>query len=224
MRKLLLFIMLFISIISTCFSQDNTHKAPLYFNDLGFQYGAILSLKSNGGGYLSGMDYNLNHGQFHGKNRVYRVKAGFITELDNVDYLHYATFRYGFRSSTNRALGISSTTGSISQLLFELFQSIFPRNFELTAGPTVGYIDKSESNSTVNYHGYNVKNSFLLSLDAGFRLHYNIWRFRITGSMFMAYNLTNNFEYRHSSESNNLESPDIIRWFFKPSVGLSFAY
>ncbi len=221
MRILFLFIMLIITSISACFSQEKTETSSKYYNDIGLQFGVMVSVKSQNSSYLFGSGYSLNYGHQYGRNGVGRIAVGYLMELDNTKQLSYATITYGYRSSIRRSMDVSSTTSSVGDLLFQLLQSVFPRNYELSVGPTIGYITESESNSILNYHEYNVNNNYLLSLDAGLRLHYNLWRFRLTGNMFAAYNLTNNFNYHFQSNPVASYTP---KWFFKPSVGLSFAF
>lgn len=203
------------------YSQHQPIEPTPYFNDIGFQRGFILSAKRIGSSYLSGEGFNINFGQSFGKSDISRVILGYYSDIDNVENHSFASFTYGYRSQVSRTRNISTTITSFGDFIFQLIQSAFPRNFELSVGPTIGYIASNQTSPYLNTDEFRVRRNFLLSLDAILGLHYNVWRFRLTGNITTAYSLTKNFEYHSFEISSNGSIP---RWFIKPSIGVSFAF
>lgn len=226
--RVLLIIFVFLLVSSNSEAQKNFDN--YYFRDISLDFGIYPSLSgSRTVPILSGQILSLKTSHYFSKRFGYRLGITSVSDMEGASSLYSVPIYLTIRSTTHRNLAISSHTKNFSNLLLQLFMSIFPRNVEVNLGPNLGVAtpDGGQGYIIRNGHEYlyqfEIDNRFYATADASLRLNYKIWRFGIVLSPTVSYLLTDNWAFRSElpNDENNGFKP---RWFLKGTIGLSFAF
>lgn len=112
--------------------------------------------------------------------------------------------------------------------IFSMLGALRPGRLAVYAGPTLGSIQPSSSitmskaaDGDLYKNGYTTDTHFALTLDAGIRASYMIWRFALDFNFGASYLATNNIRFESEIHPQNGYQPD---WFVNISGGLSFHF
>lgn len=226
--RVLLVIFVFFLVTSNSEAQKNFDN--YYFRDISLDFGIYPSLSgSHTAPILSGQILSLKTSYYFSKRFGYRLGITSVSDMEGASSLYSAPIYLTIRSTTQRDLSISSHTHSFSDLLLQLFMSIFPKNVELNLGTNLGVATPDNGMGYIFWNGneylyqFEIDNRFYATADASLRLNYKIWRFGIVLSPTVSYLLTENWAFRSElpNDENNGFKPT---WFLMGTIGLSFAF
>ncbi len=226
--RVFLFVLTFLLITSNSEAQNNFDN--YYFRDISLDFGIYPSLSgSRTAPILSGQILSVKTSHYFSKRFGYRLGITKVNDMEGISSLYSVPVYLTIRSTTHRDLSISSQTHSFSDLLLQLFMSIFPKNVELNLGTNLGVATSDNGMGYIIRNGqeylyqFEIDNRFYATADAGLRLNYRIWRFAIVLSPTVSYLLTDNWAFRSELpyDDNNGFKPT---WFLRGTIGLSFAF
>jgi hypothetical protein len=212
----------------TMFAQEKFENR--FFRDITIDFGIYPSLTS-GNIYPEqfGSILSISSAHYLMPKTGYRIGLTVLSDMEGSHTVYSVPIYFTYRTSTRRTLDISSSTGSINDLLTQLFMSIFPKNAEFNIGTNLGITSPDGIYSYIIIDGtpyanyFDLTNRFVASIDGGFRLNYKIWRFAVCLSPAISYLVTQNYKFTSTilNDPSNGYKPD---WYFRGTVGVSFSF
>ncbi len=210
-------------------------RSPEYYRDYkDFSVGMGLYTNTGSEFLKNGTLLNVNYGIFSYRGIGFRGGFNYIYGIDEDLNIFSVPLSFALRTMgrDNRTPveRVVSSAGTLAYTRgdgFSAFLALFSLKAELNAGLTPGYIagepyygEVWDSYNGSYMEGLSVKNRFMLTADAGFRVSLKIWRFNFMANPQIHYNVTNNFRYRTSLE--NYDSDKVNDVFFSINCGVGF--
>lgn len=200
----LVFVIIFV-LHDTCFAQSRRFDPAKSYNNVGFS-GGIYS-NTDGGVLSEGTVYSLDYGQYDHNGIGCRGGVSYIDALDNNISVVQIPLSFGWRSPIRKRTVVEVG----GEFLYEMGHypapnypnaaaSLFPFRLEFNVGVTPSYVigsgyyeERWNSVSGTFSEGISVRSRLGLTLDAGARFCFRVWRFNILVIPTYHYWLTNNF-------------------------------
>ncbi|MEA3317037.1 MAG: hypothetical protein U9R54_03690 [Bacteroidota bacterium] len=225
MRKILTAFLLFCTL--SLFAQENDDD--FFFHDISFDYGIFASLNSSEHENLLGSKYAFQTTYYFINNTGLRSGIAFVNDIEGSDKFFSVPLQFVYRTPVDRTYRISNNIGSLEEFFFKAILGLMPRQAEFYGGINIGHIkaDNSISYTSINggplfEEGYELKQEFFTSVNAGMRFLYKIRQLGIFLAPSVNYTLTNNFKYYSDIPENN--DNYIPKWFFSGTFGLSYQF
>jgi len=198
-----------------------------YFYDIGFESGLYSS--TNAGGNPSGSINTLTGSYFLSDKLGFRSGISLISEMDGSNYYWKIPLLFSFRTKTFSGVFYNiEDIESFKDFFVSFLLYLLPTRFEFNVGTSLGYISPNDSQTDSYRNGERVhvessivNREFASSLDANFRLSYQIWRICLNGNLGINYLWTRNFNHYDGPWGNVKTNPS---WFGNLSAGISFRF
>ena len=148
------------------------------------------------------------------------IRSGLIhsSDLDNCNNAFLVPIYYAWRNkpTVNKEPIVVETFGDF---IFGIISAIVPSRVEYNIGPTIGYFQSS--NSPVYEDEYRVRRNMLISINAGIRPSFQIWRFNLGFNFNVGYVPTKNFRYY---SPNTYENGTTSNWMVNVGGYLTYSF
>jgi len=213
----------FLLLLAFCDVKAQDIRQP-YFQNISIKGGLFNMLgKRHFQPHLSGTYLSIQHVNYYHNDWGLRKGVGLVTGLEGVGMQYHLPFYLCYRTVFYREeISLDS--------FFDFFLSLFPRNYEINAGPAIGYISPEKmddsgiriNDTTYAYH-FKVDQNFYAFFDVSLKMKYKLGRLRIPVSLSLNRLLTSNYLFvsEISGDRNDGYRPEL---FVRVSIGLSYAF
>jgi hypothetical protein len=199
-----------------------------YFYDIALGGGLYISTDDNS--FPPGTVISLSGSYFLNDKIGFRSGVSYITQLEGSNEYLKIPLLVAFRTASFRYDWLDQTEPeNLGEFFTHFLLTIIPTRFEINAGPSLGYMTPNPVSTYTYQIGKEVlletseiNQRFASSLEANFRISYQIWRICLTGNLGINYLWTKNYNhqvFRPTENSNTKPS-----WFANLSFGGSFRF
>ncbi|HAF31014.1 MAG TPA: hypothetical protein DCG75_18405 [Bacteroidales bacterium] len=193
-----------------------------FFNDISVDYGIFASLNSDKYENLVGNKLSFQTSWFFINDFGIKTGVSFTRNLEGSNMLYSVPLQLVYRTPVYKSSEIYIDAMSLTDLVFQFIIGLMPKQYEISIGTNLGYIEPNNNISLVSINngfwleeGYSAEQRFVSTIDLGVKGKYKIGRFGVAISPALSYLLTKNFKYY--SEVNPYKE-------YYPTMFLSFTF